>query len=108
MSSPGTPSSFKTLIFIGPESDLCLAFSVTHSLTHSRFVNLIDVTLACKDTNSKLVEGVTVADVSDEDLVDNSLLHTWELRLGNKAKLLFRLSAQGFVKVLKLKFRQDS
>tara|TARA_Y100001956_G_scaffold262_1_gene421 strand:+ start:152 stop:337 length:186 start_codon:yes stop_codon:yes gene_type:complete len=24
------------------------------------------------------------------------LLHTWELGLGNKAKLLFRLSAQGF------------
>ena len=49
----------------------------------------------------------TVANVDDEDRVGNSLLHTWELRLGNKAKLLFRLSAQGFVKVLKLKFRQD-
>ena len=28
----------------------------THSLTHSRLVNLIDVTLACEDGNSKLVE----------------------------------------------------
>ena len=65
------------------------------------------MTLACEDGNSKLVEVVNVANV-DEDRVGNSLLHTWELRLGNKAKLLFRLSAQGFVKVLKLKFRQDS
>ena len=47
------------------------------------------MTLACEDVNSKLVEVVTVADVSDEDRVGNSLLHTWELRLGNKAKLLF-------------------
>ena len=37
------------------------------------------------------VEVVTLADVSDEDRVDNSLMHTWELKLGNKAKLLFRL-----------------
>ena len=50
---------------------------------------------------------VAVANVDDEDRVGNSLLHTWELRLGyNKAKLLFRLSAQGFVKVLELHFRQ--
>ena len=52
---------------------------------------MIDVTLACEDANSKLVEVVTVADVSDEDRVGNSLMHTWELKLGNKAKLLFRL-----------------
>ena len=70
--------------------------------------NLIDVTLACEDAYSKLVEVVNVANVDDEDRASNSLLHTWELRLGNKAKLLFRLSAQGFVQVLKLKFRQDS
>ena len=43
------------------------------------------MTLACEDDNSKLVEVVTVADVSDEDRVGNRLLHTWELRLGNKA-----------------------
>ena len=66
------------------------------------------MTLVCEDANSKLLEVVAVADVADEDRVGNSLLHTWELRLGNKAKPLFRLSAQGFVKVLKLKFRQDS
>ena len=54
-------------------------------------MNLIDVTLACEDGNSKLIEVVTVANVDDEDRVGNSLLHTSELRLGNKAKLLFRL-----------------
>ena len=49
------------------------------------------VTLACEVANSKLVEVVTVANVYDEDRVGNSLLHTWELRLRYKAKLLFRL-----------------
>ena len=63
--------------------------SLTHSLTHSRLVNLIDVTLACEDGNSKLVEDVTVANVDDEDRVGNSLLQIWELRFGHKAKLLF-------------------
>ena len=65
------------------------------------------MTLACEDANSKLVEVANVANVDDEDHVGNSLLHTWKLRLGNKAKLLFRLSAQDFVKVLKLKIRQN-
>ena len=54
-------------------------------------MNLIDVTLACEDGNSKLIEVVTVANVDDEDRVGNSLMHTSELRFGNKAKLLFRL-----------------
>ena len=49
------------------------------------------MTLACEDTNSKLVEVVDVANVDDEDRVGNRLLHTWELMLGYKAKLLFRL-----------------
>jgi len=35
---------------------------------------MIDVTLACKDANSKLVEVVTIANVDDEDRVGNSLL----------------------------------
>ena len=34
--------------------------SLTDSLTDSCLVNFIDVTLACKDGNSKLVEVVTV------------------------------------------------
>ena len=64
--------------------------SLTHSLTHSCLVNLINVTLRCEDANSKLVEVVTVADVDAEDHVGNSLL-IWELTFGHKAKLLFRL-----------------
>ena len=70
-----------------------LGMLVTHSLTDcltpSSFVNLIDVTLACEDANSKLVEVVTIADVSDEDCVGNSLFQIWKLRFGQKAKLLF-------------------
>ena len=65
------------------------------------------VTLRCEDANSKLVELVTVADVDEKDRVGNSLLQIWKLRFGHKAKLLFRLSAQGLVRSLKLKFRQD-
>ena len=38
------------------------------------------MTLACEDTNSKLVDIVTVANVDDEDRVGNSLLQIWELR----------------------------
>ena len=65
-------------LFIRPKSDHWQYLSVTHpltdSLTHSCLVNLIDVTLAFEDAYSKLVEVVTVADVSDEDRVGNSLL----------------------------------
>ena len=46
---------------------------VSNSLTNSCLVNLIDVTLACEDANSKLVEVVSVADVDDEGRVGNSL-----------------------------------
>ena len=45
------------------------------------------MTLACEDANSKLVEVVTVADVSDEDHVGNSLLQIWKLRFDHKVKL---------------------
>ena len=47
--------------------------SLTDSLTHCRLVNLIDVTLACEDAKSKLIEVVTVADVDDEDRVGKIL-----------------------------------
>ena len=61
--------------------------SLTDSLTDCRLVNLIDVTLACEDPNSKLVEVLTVANVDDhEDRVGNSLLQIWKLRFGHKAK----------------------
>ena len=62
--------------------------SLPPSLTHSCLVNLIDVTLACEDDNSKLVDVVTVA---DEDRVVNNLLQISKLRFGKNAKLLFRL-----------------
>ena len=75
-------------IFIGPESDhwqcLSVTDSLTHSLTHSRLLNLIDVTLECEDAYSKL-EVVTVAGVGDEDCVGNSLLQIWKLRFGHKS-----------------------
>ena len=64
---------------------------VSNSLTDCCLVNLIDVALVCEDANSKLVEVVSIANVDHEDRVGNSLLHTWELMLGYKAKLLFRL-----------------
>ena len=54
---------------------------LTDWLTNSCLVHLIDVTLACRDTNSKLVDIVTVADVSDEDRNGNSLLQIWELMI---------------------------
>ena len=41
--------------------------------------------LACDVANSKLIEVVSVADVSDEDRVGNSLLQIWKLRFGHKA-----------------------
>ena len=65
-----------------------LTHSLPNSLTDSCLVNLIDVTLACEDANSKLVVVVTVA---DDDLVGNNLLQIWKLRFGQKANLLFRL-----------------
>ena len=66
---------------------------VTNSLTITNFclVNLIDVTLACEDAYSKLVEVVTVANTDAEDHVGNSLLRIWERTFGPKSKLLFRL-----------------
>ena len=70
-------------------------------------MNLIDVTLACDDAYSILVEVVTFADVDDENCVGNSLLQIWKLRFGPKGKLLFRISAQGLFKSLRLEFRQD-
>ena len=41
--------------------------SLTDLLTNYRLINLIDVTLASEDGNSKLVEVVIVVDVDDEN-----------------------------------------
>ena len=48
--------------------------SLTDSLTDSCLVNLIDVTLACEDANSKLVDVSVSVSVADEDRVGNNLL----------------------------------
>ena len=56
--------------FIGPESDHWLPLSLT-PCTNCLLVNLIDVTLACEDAYSELVEVVTFADVSNDDGVGN-------------------------------------
>ena len=47
---------------------------LTYWLADSCLVDLFDVTLACENAYSKLVDVVAVADVGDEDHVDNSLL----------------------------------
>ena len=61
-----------------------VTYSLTHSLTNlptnSCLVDLIDVTLTCKNANSKLVDVVvvTVADVDDEEHVGNSLVEIFD------------------------------
>ena len=59
--------------------------SQTDWLPNCCLVNLIDVTLACEDANSELIEVDTVADYDAEDHVGNSLLQIWELMFGPKA-----------------------
>ena len=51
---------------------MLVTHSLPNSLTHCCLVNLIDVTLACEDANSKLVEVVTIAGVDAKDHVGNS------------------------------------
>ena len=65
--------------------------SLTNQLTDSRVVNLIDVTLACEDANSMLVEVVTVADVDAKKRVDDSLVQIWKLKFSHKINFLSRL-----------------
>ena len=67
-----------------------MALLVTNSLTdsaltHSRLVNLFDVTLACEDAYSKIAEVVTAPHVDAEDHVGNSLLQIWELTFSPKS-----------------------
>ena len=60
------------------------------------------MTLACGDTNLKLVDIITVANVDDDDRVGNSLLQIWTLRIVHKAKLLFFFVADVFLEIMKL------
>ena len=48
------------------------------------------MTLACEDSNPKLVEIVTVADVDVQKRVEDSLMQLWKLKFGHKVKFLFR------------------
>ena len=56
----------------------------------------------CEDDNSKLVEVVTVTHVDDEKRADKSLVQIWKVKFGHKVKFLFRLWAQGLVKISSL------
>ena len=47
--------------------------------------------MVCEDTNSKLVEAVTVAEVDAEKHVDDSFMHIWKLKFGLIVKFLLRL-----------------
>ena len=49
-------------------------------VTDSCFVDLIDVTLACEDANSKLVDVVTVADF-DKERVGNILAEIFTVKI---------------------------
>ena len=60
-------------------------------MTNSCLVDLIYVTLACEDANSKLVKVVTVTHVDDEKRADNSLVQIWKVNFGHKVKFLFEL-----------------
>ena len=62
------------------------------------------MTLAREDAYSKLVEVVTVAGVSDENCVGNSLLQIRKLRFGHKAYLWLRADFQSGSRVLKKVF----
>ena len=75
--------------------------SMTDSLTNSPLFSKLD---RC---DVWLVEVVIVADVDDEKHFDESFMQIWKLKFGHKAKLLFRLWAQGLAKSLKLKFKQN-
>ena len=55
------------------------------------------MTPACEDAHSKLVEVVTVADVSDEGRVGKSLLQIWKLKFGHKAKVFGQTLSQGCI-----------
>ena len=86
----------RQLIFIGGNCFLSDPRSIisypchkqAHSLPHCCIVDLMDVSLACEDSNSKLVKVVTVAVVDAEKCVDDSLVQIWKLKLGHGDKFL--------------------
>ena len=65
LNKPGLLSFYRTRV---RSLAMLVTNSLPNSLTDSCLVNLIDVTLACEDANSKLVEIVTVAGVDTKKL----------------------------------------
>ena len=64
----GEENVFSLKIFLSDSSSIIalaglVTNSLTHSLSNSCSVDLIDATLACEGANFKLVDGVTVADI---------------------------------------------
>ena len=65
---------------------MLVTHSLTHSLTNCRLVNLIDLTPACEDAYSKLVEVVTVA---DNTVITLKLGQDYEARFGQDFNFKF-------------------
>ena len=75
--------------FIGPSPIIayCLPLSVTNSLKDCCLVDLTKLTLF-EDANSKLLDGISVADVDAEERVDDSLDEILRLRFGRDFPLI--------------------
>ena len=83
-----------------------MATFVSNSLTHSCLVDLTDVTLAFEDTNSKLLDVVSVADVDAKECVDDSLVGILKVNLCQyniciEGEVLSRFWSKFFLKILK-------
>ena len=74
-----------------------MATLVTDSLSVRCFVELIDMTQACEDSN--LLRFVTVADVDAEKHVDDGLVQIWKMKLDQKV--------QKYSQTLSTRFGQD-
>ena len=66
--------------------------------------NLLKLILACEDAYSKLSKVVTIADVDSVKCVEEGFVQIWKLKFDHKIKFLYRLWAQG---LLKLKLSWD-
>ena len=95
--------------FIRSKSNHRLPLSITYTLTHCCLVDLIDVTLACEDANSKLVDVVPVADFNDEERIGNSLVEILTLKIVQdiEAEVWSRFWSWSLVKILRQKFGRD-
>ena len=91
-------SEVLNLIFYRTQVRL-LSTLVSDSLTaDSCCWDFTDVTLAFEDTNSKLLDVVSIADVDAEERVDNSLVEILKLKFGQES----------WLKISKLNFELNS